>query len=532
MTEQYDTEFDGEFEEDEFFASEEDIHRIIEEYRKRQTVENVTGPGVSMAIHIMILTLMFVFIVSQPKRTTPSIIVEIAEIEEVVIDEKIIDEMEEPEKEENLDNPEISNEPNHDLVGAEDSLVDVSDEAPMTDDDSDAEEYLDVVRTDSVLKYSGPLGGRNAAGRAGLVKKYGGSGGGQKAVNRALRWLASVQNEDGSWGVNGNNGHPAHTGIALLVFLAHGETPLSETYGKTVQTAMRWLSRYAMEDARNFSRQKHKGAYGHGIATYAISEAYAMTRIPMMRTAMEEAVAIIIDGQQSGGGFDYGYAKGERYDLSVTSWQSQALKAARVAGSTHPELKEAIRRNIKFLRGPASAEYGKFNYSNGKVGDNMTGPAVLALQLLGASTCPEAKSGMSHIADKRLADYREVEQNPAKWRELGGKKLYGWYYDTQAVFNNQKNDRAGWKAWRTTFEKVLLRSQNRIGYWETKGHIGGADIPGRILSTCFCCLQLEVYYRYLPTFDINKMNRVSIEDNGGLDVENVGTEGGLEIFVD
>jgi peptide/nickel transport system substrate-binding protein len=69
------------------------------------------------------------------------------------------------------------------------------------------------------------------------VKKFGGSGGGVNSVNKALMWLARVQNADGSWG----NQSPAHTGMALLTFLAHGETPLSEQYGNTVQKAMKWL---------------------------------------------------------------------------------------------------------------------------------------------------------------------------------------------------------------------------------------------------------------------------------------------------
>lgn len=529
-----DMDYDPEFEMDEeALATENEIAAILQEYHKRQMIETLTGPAVSLATHVVLLTLMFVFIVSQPKRKEPAIVVETAEIEEVELEPEVLEEIEDVEKEEEVDNPEISNEPVNEMVGAEDSLLDISDEAPMTDDNMDTEEYLDVVRTNSPLKYSGPLGGRSAAGRSGLVRKYGGSGGGQKAVNRALRWLASVQNEDGSWGNLGGNGHPAHTGIALLVFLAHGETPLSEQYGKTVQTAMRWLANYANNDAAKFAHQKHKGAYGNGMATYAISESYAMTKIPIMQTAMEKCVAIIVDGQQSGGGFDYGYAKGERFDLSVSSWQCQALKAARFAGSTNPGLTNAIQKCIRFLKGPAHADYGKFNYSNGRVGQNLSGAAVLALQLLGAGSSGQASSGLSYISDKRLAAYKEVQQNPAKWREFGGQKLYGWYYDTQAVFNNQNKDKATWKAWRATFEKVLIRAQNRAGYWETKGHIGGADIPGRVLSTCFSALQLEVYYRYLPTFDIHKMDAVSAQD--GTNVEDIGAGGagkGLVIEVE
>ena len=37
--------------------------------------------------------------------------------------------------------------------------------------------------------------------------------------------------------------------------------------------------------------------------------------------------------------------------------------------------------------------------------------------------------------------------------------------------------------------------------------LAGRATDRRILITCWCTLQLEVYYRYLPTFDISKMMR-------------------------
>ena len=36
-----------------------------------------------------------------------------------------------------------------------------------------------------------------------------------------------------------------------------------------------------------------------------------------------------------------------------------------------------------------------------------------------------------------------------------------------------------------------------IGYWDAPGK---AHSGGRVQDTCLCTLQLEVYYRYLPTF--------------------------------
>jgi hypothetical protein len=387
----------------------------------------------------------------------------------------------------------------------------------------DAEEVCDVVRTDSVLKYSGSLGGRTAAGRKRLGDKYGASGAGQERVSRALRWLAKVQNADGSWG----NNSPAHTGMALLVFLAHGETPVSETYGTTVQKAMQWLVNYSADTKTMSSGVNAQKAYGHGIATYAIAESYAMTKIPFLQVAMERCVDVIVKGQQPGGGFDYSYKKGDRWDLSVGGWQFQALKAAKVAGSTNEGLKHAIEASVSFCRHAAYAG-GKFGYTSAGSGGNMTGVGAVALQLLGQGKLPEVGKAMETIAGERFESYKKVAEKPQDWTEVSEKNLYGWYYDTQAMFNaaEQRGMKQQWKSWREVFEKVLIRSQNPEGYWETKGHIGGADIPGRVLATCFSCLQLEVYYRYLPTFDINKMD-ASVD--AGPDINQVGTGVGIEI---
>ncbi len=45
-----------------------------------------------------------------------------------------------------------------------------------------------------------------------------------------------------------------------------------------------------------------------------------------------------------------------------------------------------------------------------------------------------------------------------------------------------------------------------IGYWDSSssGHSDSGD-GKRVMTTCLCTLMLEVYYRYLPTFDTEKI---------------------------
>ncbi|MEK6231796.1 MAG: hypothetical protein N2A42_08075, partial [Luteolibacter sp.] len=76
------------------------------------------------------------------------------------------------------------------------------------------------------------------ADRMARLKQSGGTIEGEAAVVKSLDWLQETQNADGSWG----KGHPvAMTGFAILVYLGHCETPLSEKYGETVLKGITYL---------------------------------------------------------------------------------------------------------------------------------------------------------------------------------------------------------------------------------------------------------------------------------------------------
>ena len=522
------------------YVSDDEVARILEDYRRQQLTENLMGPGVSLITHMVLLMLCFVFIVTSTKRIQPPIEVQTVELEKVELEKEVEEEIEEIE--EDLTCEDLVEDPvkaPDNIVGEETSPVDVSDDAPQTNDDMDMEMVLDVNITNSPLTYFDG-GGRSDQGRKKGLERTGGKGTkrGQIRLNKALRWLARVQNENGSWG-EGNfgpeSGHPAHTGLALLAFLGHGETPLSERYGNTVQKAMHWLATYGTDSDLASRCTKRPMGYAHGIATYAICEAYGMTKIPVMQCAMEPCVEIIINGQMSNGGFGYGYTSGPRWDMSVAGWNIQALKAARMAGCTNQKLPEAIYKSIKFCKSVYTGK-GGFAYAQTKAnarGSNMTGVGSLCMQLLGSGKDTRVKQSAEYIGNARLKKYQEVANNPSKWNDIAGHCLYGWYYETQVIFNTQKNNRARWKAWRDAFETALTKTQHPEGYWETNGmhQIGTRNTAGRVLSTCLCALQLEVYYRYLPSFDIKKINETSIED-GIEDLVDLDGEGGMVIEIE
>ena len=494
--EEYDEAY-GEYTYEDVGLSEEEVQMHLAAYRSRRIRENSIGPFTSFVFHMILLISLSLFVTAQPAEYVDAIEVSIEEIEIKEVTEKIIEEVKEVAEEVTEEAPEMEVPDVVTETVSDSAIEDASDDAPESEDEMDMEDVLDVIPHNTPLKMSGLYGGRTPKGRAGALKKYGATNAGQTSVLNALRWLAKVQRDNGSWEDN-----PAHSGLALLCFLAHGETPLSEEFGLTVQKSMQWLSS-SIQEGKPCATDGHQ--YGHAIATYAIAEAYGMTQIPFLQTSMEYGLDTIIKGQQPGGGFDYNYKKGPRWDLSYAGWNFQALKAGLVAGSANEDLPKAIEKGIVFIK-RSTYKNGKFGYSSPGSGKNMTGVGTLCLQLLGEKRSDEVKGGLETINDERYKLWDDVAKD---WENIAN-PLYGFYYDTQAVFHQQGAD---WNRWNKTFQKILVDGQHREGYWTTKevSHgLGGASLQGKILSTTLCLLQLEVFYRYLPTFKMPKENVANV----------------------
>ena len=470
---------------DDGMLSEEDILEIQEEYRKRRLIESLIGPIVSTVFHVLLIILLAIFITDTAKEPVAEIEVVMEEIQEIEIEPPPVEQPEPEDVEpEDTTNPVLTTVAVENVETNDAALEDTSDDAPSTDDNMADQAVSDVVVSPSAFASPSVYGGRSASGRASSVSKFGGNKVGQAALLKALWWLAKVQNPNGSWG---SSNQQAFTGLALLTFLAHGETPTSKHFGKTVKKAMQWLSNDPM-------KKNHGNGYGHAIKTYALAEAYAMTGVSMLETSMNQAIRIVIDGQQEKGCFTYNYGPGPKQDLSVAGWNFQALKAAYGAGCEEKGLQEAIYKAIEWLKIAGDTEKG-FPYDltkqeNGADKHTMRAVGCLCLQLFGEGKTREITDDLKKISKDDLAKYN--------WNNPPIESLYGWYYATQAMF---QNGGASWKTWNRKFQKELTDNQSKEGYWEYPGDFHGKmdTLTRRIYATCLCALQLTVYYRYLPS---------------------------------
>jgi hypothetical protein len=337
------------------------------------------------------------------------------------------------------------------------------------------------------------------------------SGGGkdmtEEAIVRGLNWLKSVQDSDGGWGKNdkddkgekygGDEQHrDAMTGMALLSYLGHCELQDSPDFGETVKRGIDFLTSTPPDKLGKYDGSGkflglkdggNRGSYAHPIRTYALSEAYTMTKIPKLKEYAARAAKLVIDGQNPNGGWAYGFGQGvgAHVDLSVTGWCIQALKAFALTGITDPQVDEAMDKAIEYVK-KSQDSAGRFKYKiesgNGK--NSLTGTGVLSLQIWKNAKSPEANKGLDYIVENRLfEDWAKVD-------------VYEWYYHAQACFQSTGvGSSKYWREWNKNFQQVVVKAQASDGHWPHGAHFHGDT---DLYRTTMAILMLEVYYRYAP----------------------------------
>lgn len=350
------------------------------------------------------------------------------------------------------------------------------------------------------------------------LETFGGGVDTERAVLEGLKYLAAHQREAGHWASARDRDAKYHdvrvgnTALCLLAFLAAGHTPDSDTqFSGTARRAVDYLL------GTQLRRNGHFGdtaSYGHGIATYALAECYALTRSPSLRVPLERAVARILsqqipDGYRGGerleGGWGYYYGDGSTYDswprVSITSWQVMALEAARLGGIEVDE--EALLAAGRFIAGSWDAHLGALRYSHDpqRLGSGYptlpgsTPAGLFALSLLGQD-----------LSEDRFRAPREyvMRRAPRGWRyegeeafvERAAANVYFLYYGSLAMLRAGGSD---WRRWNVALKETLLPSQQQDGSWRPLGvyaRYAGDTREDSVFTTAMCVLSLEVYYRY------------------------------------
>ncbi len=342
-----------------------------------------------------------------------------------------------------------------------------------------------VAVTNSPVIMKGIFGSRGPGARGDALNRYGGVSSTERAVMQCLRWLKKTQNEDGSWGGD-TQPHSTVTALALLAFLKHGETPASDEFGTTFETALKYL----LAQSKNETSGQDLIAIDHGIRSRALCEAYAMTKLPSLLPACTNAVNTILAAQRPSGLWSMRYEMEEgKDDVETSAWQMLAIKSALMAGLEAAVLRPALKRGAEALA--ATIE------DNGKT----AGPAALCMQIAGQGRIPACRAAIAALEGLTMDWEKPNFSNP----------VYHWYFITQAKFHHGGQ---AWAEWNKSFAPELVKRQSiekeaieipyrqqdkkyDIGHWTSPGT---DERYGTVYATTLCCLMLENYYAYLPTF--------------------------------
>ncbi len=351
---------------------------------------------------------------------------------------------------------------------------------------------------------------RKLSNRKENARQFGGTEQSERAVEASLRWLSKMQSRDGRWeakafgagkvkfdenGVDrdyaGRDADSGVTALAVLAFLGAGYTHEEGQYSETVDRALRWLISQQKSDGNlGFDAGHFAMNYCHGIATYAIAEAYGMQNDPTSNTMLREpllrGVHYILQNQNPDGGWRY--LKGQKSDISMSGWHLMALKSAEIAGVNVP--RNAKADVVAFLKGRSLGTYGGLaGYrEDTPPSPSMTAEAMFCKQMLGMRR--------DNAASREAAEYL-LARLPTRTTF----NEYYWYYGTLAMYQYGGE---GWRDWNGAIRDLLTSEQRTdgdfAGSWDPLGP--WAQYGGRIYSTALSTLCLEVYYRFLPLYQM------------------------------
>jgi hypothetical protein len=476
---------------------------------------------VSTMVHMFVLVALGLMSMGDPVKiinvlTAASTATEGPEIEEFTID--AVDPGDVVESEE-------MNEPVVDMPASMDSVEPMSVEAPMEmaiSPISASDFTADLAPTGAALQslasmtsQSQSFNSRGMDMKKKLLREYGGTQSSESAVNKALKWIALHQMPEGGWtfqhnlvcrGACNDPGEAQHakafnaaTAMALLPFLGAGQTHMAGEYKETVRRGLLFLARNGK--SRNFEgmpmldfTEAGGTLYSHGLVTILLCEAYAMTEDPALMAPCQQALNFTFYAQSpNDGGWRYSPRSTQESDTSVTGWLVMAMKSGYMGHLNVPPA--SVKGAISFLDKVGSNNGSLYGYTDkatsigGRGGCTAIG--LLCRMYTGwDKTHPGIQEGVKNLV-KVGVDKRDIYYN---------------YYAAQVLRHYGGPE---WDKFNVELRDWLVQSQETTagatGSWhfpDSLQHRGPLE-GGRLASTSFATMILEVYYRHMPLYANN-----------------------------
>jgi hypothetical protein len=317
------------------------------------------------------------------------------------------------------------------------------------------------------------------------------------ALKLASNYLISQQ---GPTGMVGDRFPMANTSLAVLALAACGHQPADVTpEGQAMRKGIDYvmLPENQTKDGY-FGKVDNSRMYGHGITTLMLAEMLGMgvddKQDAAVRDKCKLGVELILRAQgmrkdrMNTGGWHY-EPDSQGADLSVTCWQTMALRAAQNAGIEVP--RQAVDNVVGYMkrmympvggkRGPNIP--GGFGYSSPGTTISTTAEGLLAMQVCGQYEAEETLAAGNLLFQ---VDFKTDK----RWF------FYTLYYYAQGMY--QRGGKYAEAAERLV-PAILLPLQQREGWWQgpdndEMGH------GGKTYVTSLAVLALAVKNHFLPIY--------------------------------
>lgn len=354
-----------------------------------------------------------------------------------------------------------------------------------------------------------PLGSRTSEMKKKLLRDYGGTESSEAAVTEALKWLSRHQLPNGAWtfqhhlACNGACGNPgemnrakafnAATAMALLPFLGAGQTHIQGEFRPVVFRGLRFLIQNGKPGRKGglpvLDLSEGGGnMYSHGLAAIALCEAYAMSEDPELAGPAQASLNFITYAQCRDGGWRYRPQQPDGGDTSVTGWQVMALKSGYMGHLSIPP--QTIQGSMLFLDKVQSKNGSLYGYASPS---QQIRPSCAAIGLL---------CRMYTGWDKNHPGIVDGVKELAKIGVLKN-DIYYDYYAAQVLRHYGGSE---WDEFNVELRDWLVSTQDQSagakGSWHfpnSASHRGPKE-GGRLASTAFATMILEVYYRHMPLY--------------------------------
>lgn len=289
-----------------------------------------------------------------------------------------------------------------------------------------------------------------------------------RALDAALAWIATQQDEDGGWTLGGPGDRPmraAATSLAILPFLSRGHDHQAPgPYRERIARGIGFLVDLVGEEGS--ALEGGETMYSQGLVAMTLARADGRSQDPALKPPAQAAIDFILAAQTEGGSWGY-VANSPRGDTSLLGYQIEALACGQAAGlEVNPEAWAGVARFLDSVQNDGGSVYGYTTPGNG--------PTTTAIGLLG-----RLRSGWG-------VDHPAVVKGVARLADQGPSD--DTYFDLHASrLLHAAADAETYGAWRAQMNERLLERQVAEGDDRGSWHDGFKSmVAGKARQFCTC----------------------------------------------